>query len=69
LNEITDEIETERHDKKKQPQATSSTNMVSVLEGRQDMYSKALAAAKASGDASKARRLDRQLKVYNSIYD
>lgn len=27
------------------------------------MYVKALASAKASGDASKSRRLDRQLKV------
>jgi hypothetical protein len=33
------------------------------------MYAKAIAAAKASGDASKTRRLDRQLKVYNIIFD
>jgi hypothetical protein len=43
--------------------------MLSLLTGRQDMYVKALAAAKASGDSSKARRLDRQLKVHNSIFD
>jgi hypothetical protein len=29
------------------------------------MYTKALASAKASGDTSKSRRLDRQLKVNN----
>jgi hypothetical protein len=40
--------------------------MQSVLEGRQDMYVKAIAAAKVSGDASKTRRLERQLKVNNS---
>ena len=37
--------------------------MTSLLEGRQDMYTKAIAAAKASGDAAKSRRLERQLKV------
>jgi hypothetical protein len=31
------------------------------------MYAKALAASKASGDSSKARRLDRQLKVNNQL--
>jgi hypothetical protein len=31
------------------------------------MYIKALASAKASGDASKSRRLDRQLKVNNDL--
>jgi hypothetical protein len=33
------------------------------------MYAKAIAAAKASGDAAKSRRLERQLKVYNTIFD
>ncbi|CAF4331512.1 unnamed protein product, partial [Rotaria sordida] len=42
LNEITDEIDNERYDQAKQPRATSSGNIVSVLEGRQEMYVKAL---------------------------
>ncbi|CAF4820597.1 unnamed protein product [Rotaria sp. Silwood1] len=67
LNEITDEIETERNDQIKQPQAKSSGNIVSVLEERQSMYAKALAAAKASGDAAKSRRLDRQLKTIQEL--
>lgn len=46
-----------------QPQAKSGANVMSVLEGRQEMYVKAVAAAKASGDAAKSRRLERQLKV------
>ncbi|CAF3908062.1 unnamed protein product [Rotaria sp. Silwood2] len=68
LNEITDEIDTERYDRTKQPQtATSSGNIVSVLEARQSMYVKAVAAAKASGDAAKSRRLDRQLKTIQDL--
>jgi hypothetical protein len=43
--------------------------MVSVLQGRQEMYGKAIAAAKTTGDASKSRRLERQLKVYRSIFN
>jgi hypothetical protein len=69
LNEITDEIESESHVQTKKPQTTSSDNMLSVLQGRQDMYTKALAAAKSNGDATKARRLERQLKVHNSIFN
>jgi len=69
LNEITDEIESESHVQTKKPQATSSDNMLSVLQGRQDMYTKALATAKSNGDATKARRLERQLKVHNSIFN
>lgn len=61
---MTDEFEHESHEApKKQAQAASTGNVLSVLESRQQMYTKALAAAKTSGDASKARRLDRQLKV------
>ncbi|CAF0956829.1 unnamed protein product [Rotaria sordida] len=67
LNEITDEIDTERYDQAKQPRATSSGNIVSVLEGRQEMYVKALAAAKASSDVAKSRRLDRQLKTIQEL--
>ncbi|CAF1013356.1 unnamed protein product [Rotaria sordida] len=67
LNEITDEIDNERYDQAKQPRATSSGNIVSVLEGRQEMYVKALAAAKASSDVAKSRRLDRQLKTIQEL--
>ena len=63
MNEITDDIEHEDHMETKKPSASSSGNIVSVLEGRQDMYSKAIATAKSSGDASKSRRLERQFKV------
>jgi hypothetical protein len=68
LNEITDEIESESHVQTKKPQTTPS-DMLSILAGRQDMYTKAVAAAKLSGDASKSRRLERQLKVHNSIFN
>ncbi len=68
MNEITDEIESESHVQTKKPPTTPS-DMLSVLSGRQDMYTKAVAAAKSSGDASKSRRLERQLKVYNSIFN
>ena len=63
LNEITEDIEHDSHEPLKQAPTASAGNILSLLEGRQDMYNKALASAKASGDASKARRLDRQLKV------
>jgi len=68
LNEITDEIENESHVQTKKPQTTPS-DMLSILAGRQDMYTKAVAAAKSIGDASKSRRLGRQLKVDNSIFN
>ncbi|UJR21607.1 hypothetical protein I4U23_024689 [Adineta vaga] len=67
LNEITEDIESESHEQPRQPQAASSGNMISLLEGRQDMYNKAVATAKASGDASKTRRLDRQLKTIQEL--
>lgn len=67
MNEITDEIQTDRNNQNNQPQPKSSGNLVSLLEGRQDMYLKAIASAKANGDATKSRRYDRQLKV-NKIY-
>lgn len=38
--------------------------MISLLQGRQDMYNKAIALAKSNGDSAKSRRLERQLKVY-----
>ena len=63
MNEITDEINTDEHTQVKQPQKTSSTNLLSLLEGRRTMYVKASAVAKANGETSKARRLERQLKV------
>ncbi|CAF3989952.1 unnamed protein product [Rotaria magnacalcarata] len=68
LNEITDDIQNERHDNQKsQPQTPSSGNMVSLLVGRQEMYVKAVAGAKSAGDAAKARRLDRQLKTIQEL--
>ncbi|CAF3410052.1 unnamed protein product [Rotaria socialis] len=68
LNEITDDIQNERHDNQKsQSQTPSSGNMVSLLVGRQEMYVKAVAGAKSAGDAAKARRLDRQLKTIQEL--
>lgn len=43
--------------------SASKSSQVSLLETRRSMYAKAVEAAKASGDTSKTRRLDRQLKV------
>lgn len=63
MNEITEEIDHENTAQTTKPTAKSAGNVASLLETRQDMYTKALAGAKAGGDASKARRLDRQLKV------
>jgi hypothetical protein len=69
LNELTDDIYNESHVETKKPQTTSSDNILSVLEGRKDMYGKALTAAKSSGDVTKSRRLERQLKVNNFIFN
>jgi hypothetical protein len=69
LNEITDDIRTENQTETPQSQAKSGANVISVLEGRQDMYVKAIAGAKASNDASKSRRLERQLKVIYYLLD
>jgi hypothetical protein len=41
----------------------STNNMTSILETRREMYIKGIEKAKASQDATKVRRLDRQLKV------
>ncbi|CAF0721649.1 unnamed protein product [Adineta ricciae] len=67
LNEITEDIEHDSHEPPKQAQAASTGNILSLLEGRQDMYNKAIASAKANGDASKARRLDRQIKTIQEL--
>ena len=64
MNEITEDIETENMDHRNQSQPKSARNVNALLEGRQEMYVKAVAAAKSSGDATKSRRLERQLKVY-----
>lgn len=69
MNEITDEFQAESQTETNQPQARSGANVTSLLEGRQDMYVKAIAAAKTSGDASKSRRLERQLKVMHGSID
>lgn len=49
-------------------QAAASTGIVAELEARLGMYKKALEAAKASGEAAKIRRYDRQFKVGYFIY-
>lgn len=43
--------------------AAPSAGIVGDLEARLAMYKKAVDAAKASGDAAKSRRYDRQYKV------
>ncbi|CAF1370093.1 unnamed protein product [Adineta steineri] len=67
LNEITDDIESESHAPAQQTQVKSSGNILSLLETRQEMYVKASASAKASGDGAKARRLERQLKTVQEL--
>ncbi|UJR27493.1 hypothetical protein I4U23_008777 [Adineta vaga] len=68
LHEITGEIESENQmNIQPLPLATANTSMLSVLETRREMYVKAVEAAKTSGDASKARRLDRQLKLIQEL--
>ena len=44
-------------------QPSSGQSMVGLLEDRLTMYNMAMEAAKSTGDSSKARRLDRGIKV------
>ncbi|CAF4848316.1 unnamed protein product [Rotaria sp. Silwood1] len=70
LHDIAGEIESEQQDKHietKQVQSISNSNILSILEIRLDMYKKAVETAKTSGDASKIRRLDRQLKLIQEL--
>lgn len=64
---MTGDMETDDQDERTPAKPTSSssadTNILSVLESRRQMYVKAVETAKASQDAAKTRRLDRQLKV------
>lgn len=54
----------QEHVEKNQVPSTSNSNSVlSLLESRRDMYTKAVQSAKTSGDSAKTRRLDRQLNV------
>ena len=61
MNEITDEL---NEPAPVAVRAKPTGNLASLLQQRQGMYSSAVATAKANGDASKARRLERQLKVF-----
>ncbi|CAF0805008.1 unnamed protein product [Adineta ricciae] len=75
LNEITDEIGAENQMDTQPPppppavasSGTPSTGILSTLEVRRQMYAKAVDTAKAHGDASKSRRLDRQLKLIQEL--
>jgi coiled-coil and C2 domain-containing protein 1 len=70
LQEMTGEIEFEEQKEQiqtKPVQSTSDGGIVSVLETRLGMYKKAVETAKASGDAAKARRYDRQYKIIQEL--
>ncbi|CAF3656264.1 unnamed protein product [Adineta steineri] len=70
LHEIAGDIETENQmevEETKPVSSASNGNILSVLEARRGMYVKAVETAKTNGDASKARRLDRQLKLIQEL--
>jgi hypothetical protein len=63
LNELTEEFDQEAHVESSMAPSKSPGNILAILEAREGMYVKALSTSKANNDTSKARRLDRQLKV------
>lgn len=65
MNELTEEFQHEDNDQPKKPVAasTDSKEISTILEQRKENYIKAIAAAKTNNDPSKARRLERMLKV------
>ncbi|CAF0836910.1 unnamed protein product [Adineta steineri] len=70
LHEIAGDIENENQmevEETKPVSSASNGNILSVLEARRGMYMKAVETAKTNGDASKARRLDRQLKLIQEL--